>query len=271
MGKVIGIISIKGGVGKTTTTLNLGAVIAHEFGKKVLVADANYSAPNLGLHLGIVDPKTTMHHVLLKSADIKDAIYEHDDNLHVLPGSLINKRVSPHILKEKLKDIKDDYDIILLDSSPTLNDEILSTMIASDKLLVVTTPDYPTLSTTLRAVKLAKQKKTPIAGLIMNKVKKKKFELTLDDIEETADVPVLAVLPDDVKMLEALSETKHIAEHSPKREIAYEYRHLGSCLLGEDYKDPRFRKKMRSLFKRDFPKHEVNRLQARDNLKANWG
>ncbi len=267
MGDVIGIISIKGGVGKTTTTLNLGAVIAHEFGKKVLVADANYSAPNLGLHLGIVDPKLTMHHVLLKRADIKDAIYEHDENLHVLPGSLINKKINPNLLREKLKKIKNDYDIILLDSSPALNDEILSTMVASDKLLVVTTPDYPTLSTTLRAVKLAKQKKTHIAGLVMNKVKKRRFELTLDDIEEAAEVPVLAVLPDDVKMLEALSETRHIAEHSPKRDIAYEYRHLGSCLLGEDYKDPRFRKRFRNIFRRDFPKHEVNRLQAKEDIR----
>lgn len=64
MGKVIGVISIKGGVGKTTVVSNLGATLAYEFGKKVLVIDANFSAANLGLHLGIVDPEITIHDVL---------------------------------------------------------------------------------------------------------------------------------------------------------------------------------------------------------------
>jgi len=63
-GKIIGVISLKGGVGKTTTVANLGASLAKDFNKKVLVVDANFSAPNLGLHLGLVDPKTTIHDVL---------------------------------------------------------------------------------------------------------------------------------------------------------------------------------------------------------------
>ena len=67
-GRTIGIISLKGGVGKTTTVANLGAVLAKEFNKKVLVIDANFSAPNLGLHLGIVEPKVTIQDVLLNRA-----------------------------------------------------------------------------------------------------------------------------------------------------------------------------------------------------------
>ena len=66
-GKIIGIISLKGGVGKTSSVANLGAVLASEFNKKVLVVDANFSAPNLGLHLGLVEPKVTIHDVLLNS------------------------------------------------------------------------------------------------------------------------------------------------------------------------------------------------------------
>ena len=56
-GTTIGVISIKGGVGKTTAVSNLGTVMANTFGKKVLLVDANFSAPNLGLHLGVVNPK----------------------------------------------------------------------------------------------------------------------------------------------------------------------------------------------------------------------
>ncbi len=261
MGKTIGIISIKGGVGKTTTTANLGAVLAREFDQKVLLIDANFSAPNLGLHLGLTNPETTLHDVLLRRANMSDSIYEYEKNLHIIPGSLISKKVSPFLLKEKLKRIKNKYDVILLDSSPTLNEEILATMIAADKLLVVSSPDYPTLSTTMRAVKIAKQKNTPITGIVLNKVRNKKFELTLHDIEEAAGVPVLAVLPDDIKMLEALSNTKHIVEHAPKRNIAYEYRHLAACLIGKHYDDKRFKRKIKRFFRKNVPKEEVNRLR----------
>ena len=267
MSKTIGIIAIKGGVGKTTTTLNLGATIAKEFNKKVLLVDANFSAPNLGLHLGLTNPETTLHHVLLKRAHLPDAIHEYSENLHIIPGSLLSKKVNPYLLKEKLRGIKKNYDVILLDSSPALNEEILSTMIASDKLLVVTSPDHPTLSTTMRAIRLAKQKKTPITGLILNKVRNKKFELNLNDIEEASGVPILAVLPDDIKMLEALSNTKHIADHAPKRDIAYEYKKLAACVLGEDYKDQRIKTKLKKFFFNDLPKEEVNRLHIKENFK----
>lgn len=250
MTKTIGIIALKGGVGKTTTTLNLGAVLAREFDKKVLIVDANFSAPNLGLHLGLANHGLpTIHHALLRRENIQDTINEYEDNLHIIPGSLISRKVSPFLLKEKLKSVKDNYDYILLDSSPSLNEEILSTMIASDYLLVVTTPDIPTLSTTMRAIRIAKQKKTPIKGLILNKLKNKKFELSIDEIEESSGVPVIATLPDDVKILEALSKSKHIAEHSPKRNFAYELRNLGAFITGDYYKDPRLLTKLKNIFR----------------------
>ena len=267
MGQTIGIISIKGGVGKTTTTANLGAVFAKEFNKKVLMIDANFSAPNLGMHHGLIDPETTLHHVFLGRADLLDAVHKYEQNLHIVPGSLISKKINPYLLKDKIKSLKNDYDIILLDSSPALNEEILSTMIASDKLLVVTSPDYPTLSTTMRAIKIAKQKKTPITGLILNKVRNKKFELTIDDIEDAAGVPVLAVLPDDIKVLEALSQTKSVVSHAETRDITYEYKKLAACLIGEDYKDKRLKTKIKNILAKNINKTEINRLNVKEGVK----
>lgn len=257
--KVIGIISLKGGVGKTSSVANLGAAL-REFGKKVLVVDANFSAPNLGLHLGIINPEVTLHDVLLNRAKAEEAIYEHESGFHVIPGAYISRKVDPFRLKDKINHLKDYYDLILIDSSPNLNDEMLSTMIASDMLLVVTSPDYPTLSATLRAVRLAKQKKTPISGLILNRVRNKTFELSIKDIEEAAEVPIISVLPEDIKVPESIANTKPVTLHKPKSNSAVEYKKLAASLVGEKYNDPRIWPRIMSIFKKDIPKENINRL-----------
>lgn len=266
-GKIIGIISIKGGVGKTSSVSNLGAALASEFGKKVLVIDANFSAPNLGLHLGLIDPETTLHDVLLDKAEVNEAIYEHESGFHFIPGAYISRQINPFKLKDKIKHLKDYYDMILIDSSPNLNEEILSTMIASDELLVVTSPDYPTLSTTLRAVRLAKQKRTPITGLILNRVRNKKFELNIKDIEEAAGIPILSVLPEDIRVPESIANTTPVALHRPKANASVEYKKLAACLIGEQYKDSRLWHRLKSTFKKDIAKDNINRLLAENERK----
>lgn len=254
--KTIGVIAIKGGVGKTTTTSNIGAVLAKQFNKKVLIVDANYSAPNLGLHLGLVNPKKTIHDVLSDKVPIEQALYQDVNGFHVLPGSLLSRKVDPFKLKQKLEALKDYYDVIIIDSSPTLNEELLSTMVASDELVVVSSPDYPTLSMTLRAVKLAKQKKTPIKGIVLNKVRNKKFELTKEEIEASAEVPVLSVLPDDVKVLEALARTVPAALHKPNRKLSKEYTKLAAQLIGEEYKEQNMITKIKDFFADDWKKSQ---------------
>jgi septum site-determining protein MinD len=258
-GKTIGIISLKGGVGKTTTVANLGAVLAKEFGQNVLLVDANFGAPNLGLHLGIVEPKKTIHHVLSNKADVDEAIHAHKAGFHVMPASFIGRKVNPFLLKKTVGPLKRYYDTILIDSSPNLNEEMLATMVASDELLVVTSPDYPTLSTTLRAVKIAKQKKTPITGLIINKVRGKKFELSLAEIEEAAGVPVLSVLSDSTDVLESVSKATPLSVYKENADMPVELKKLASSLIGQDYEDNRLSKKLKNMFKRGPDKDHMNR------------
>lgn len=259
-GKIIGIISLKGGVGKTCSVANLGAVLATEFKKKVLVIDANFSAPNLALHLGLYDPKVTIHDVLLNRANIDEAVYQHEAGFHLIPGAYVSKKVNAHRLKQKISHLRDYYDIILIDSSPNLNEEMLATMMASDELLVVTSADYPTLSTTLRAIRLAKQRRTPITGLIMNRVRNKKFELSIEDIEEAAQVPVLGVLPEDIKVLESVYYTTPVALYKPKAKATIEYKKLAACLIGEKYEDSSWWNKFMSIFRKEVTKDSINRL-----------
>lgn len=255
MGKVIGILSLKGGVGKTSSVVALGDAIS-DFGKKVLIVDGNLSTPNLGIHLKVIEPEVTLHHVFNRKANIRDAIQKLD-KFDLIPSTIFtNFVVNPFELRDKIKPLKRSYDVIILDSSPALNEETLAVMLASDELFVVTTPDHPTLSMTLKAVKLAKQRKAPVNGLILNKVHNKSFELSLRDIEETSDVPVMAIIPYDVDFLKSLSEFKPYTNYNPKSKGSTEFRKLAGVLVGEKFK-PKF--DFKNLFRITPKKQEINR------------
>ncbi len=256
MGKIIGVLSLKGGVGKTSSVISLGSCLS-DFGKKVLLVDCNFSAPNLGLHLNVINPQKTLHHVLERSANIEETIHslEHFD---IIPSQIFNEpKVNPLKLRDHLKPLKKIYDIILLDSSPALNEETLATVLASDELLFVTTPDYPTLATTLKAVKFAKERGTPISGLVLNKVYGKNFELSLDEIERTVDVPILAVIPHDLNVAKSLANFSPSNKFNPKSRGSVEYKKLAAVLIGEKFR-PSFG--FREFFNKVTPRREeINR------------
>ena len=253
--KTIGVISLKGGVGKTSVVSALGAAIA-SFGKKVLLVDANFSAPNLGLHFGY-EPEITIHDVLNGRANINHAIYNVGD-FDIIPASLHYRgEINFLKLKDKLKILKNRYDVILIDSSPALNEETLSVILATDSLIVVTTPDFPTLNTTLKSVKIARQRGTPINGLVINKVYNKDFELSLEEIERKAEVPVMAVIPHDVNILKALSEFTPSTIFKPKSGASQEYYKLAAVLIGEKFKPV----KLKRFFRWVNPqKQDINRM-----------
>ena len=256
MGKIIGVISLKGGAGKTSVVASLGSALS-EFGKKVLLIDGNLSSPALGLHLNIIDPEKTLHHVLNRMANPRDAIYECEGGFHIMPSSIFNKtEVSPLKLKDKIRGLKRSYDVILIDSSPSLDEETLAVMLTSDEILVVTTPDHPTLSATIKAIKLAKQRGTPISGIVLNKVHNKNFEISLKDIEKTLEIPVLAVIPYDVNVLKSLSKMKPYTSQKPKARGSIEYKKLASALIGQKYKQTRLKGFFRTITPK---KQEINR------------
>ncbi|MDP3992180.1 MAG: AAA family ATPase [Nanoarchaeota archaeon] len=247
MGKTIGIVSLKGGVGKTSIVAALGGALS-KLGKKVLLVDGNLSSPNLGLHLNLIDPAKTLHHVLNRTAYVKDAIYSYD-NFDILPASVFeNVEVNPLKLKDHLKSVKKNYDVVVLDSSPTLGEETLAVMLASDELLVVTTPDHPTMSTSLKAAKLAKQRGVPISGIILNKVHGENFELSMGDIESSLDIPVLATVPYDLNVLKALSIMEPSTAYKPGSEGSQEFMKLAASLMGEKYRKNAFQNFFSNLF-----------------------
>ena len=248
MGKVIGILSLKGGVGKTSAVLSLGSAIA-DLGRRVLLIDGNFSAPNLGVSLNIIEPEVTIHHVLNSDQNIEDAIMPMDEfNFDIIPASIFfRSKLNLFKLKDKIKLLKDRYDVILVDSSPALNEETLAVMLASDEVIIVTTPDYPTLTMTIKAIKDAKIRGMKIDGLILNKVYNKPFELSIDDIEKTAEVPILAVIPDDINVMKSVSKFTPAYVYNSKTNGSSEYRKLAEVIIGEKSKQTFFQKLFRTV------------------------
>lgn len=262
MVKTIGIIAIKGGVGKTSVSASLAADLANRRHKKVLLIDANYSAPNLGLHMDIVEPAKTIHDVLSGRADIAHAIHSRF-GVDVIPGSFVHSKGLNHFkLKSRIGKIKNNYDFVVIDSSPSMNDEILSTMLASDNLFMVTTPDYPTLSCSLKAAKLAKDRGTPISGIIINKIRNPKYELELEEIEKAVGIPVVAKIKDDPTHVEAIFTRIPASVYNKSSRFSTEIAKLSDALSGEKTKTSIWRK----LFAVKFGKEEVNRQVLRKDF-----
>lgn len=232
-GKIFGIIALKGGVGKTTVVSNLGTSLARDYGKKVLMIDANFSTPHLGLHLGLLAPKYTLHHVLNDNHSIFEAIYQHELGFHIIPGKLAPFQTNVLGLRDKLEELREIYDVILIDSSPSLNEEMYATMAASDELLVVSSPDYPTLSSTIHAISVADTKEAKIRGIVINKAYKKKFELSKKDVEDASGSKVLSVVPENFRVLSALSRMNPVVVNFPRQNVSVEYKRLAGLLVDE--------------------------------------
>jgi pilus assembly protein CpaE len=254
MAKTIGLISIKGGVGKTTLSCALAADLAQNHGQKVLLIDANYSAPNLGIHMNIISPNGTIHDVLHGSSRFSHSIHN-KYGVDVIPGNFLYKReYSPLKLKSKISGIKSNYDFIILDSSPSLNEEVLSSILASDSLFVVTTADYPTLSCSMKAAKLARERSRPISGIIINRIKGK-YEVGLEEIQESTGIPVVAKVKEDNIVPLSLYERIPAPFFDKNSAFCREVKKISSALLGKKERRSFFDK----MFFNDLRKEQVNR------------
>ncbi len=254
MPKTIGIIAIKGGVGKTTISAALATDLVNHYKKKVLLIDANFSAPNLGLHMDIIQPIKTIHDVMINKVHLSSAVHNRF-GVDVIPGSYsFNSLFNPLKLKDKIQTIKNNYDFIILDSSPSLNEEVLSTILASDLLFVISTPDYPTLSCSIKAAKLAKQRGKPIAGIILNKIRDPKYELTLKEIEQTLEIPVIARISEDKTVIRSIFTRIPATIYNKKTKFSKEISAISAVLTNN-----REKRSFLSLLFPNLKKEQVNR------------
>ncbi len=212
-----------------------------ELGANVLVVDSNLTTPNLGIHLGIPLYPKTLHDVLKGKAHINEAIYRHPTGLRVIPASLALsdlRGVNPKDLPNALLDILGIVDIVLIDGAAGLGNEALAAIEAADELLLVSTADLPAVTDALKAVKLAQQVGTKPTGIVVNRILGKKHEMTREEIRSMLDVPILAEIPEDHSVGEAIANRVPVVKHKPRSHASREMKKLAATLLGYEVKEP---------------------------------
>jgi len=237
MGKVYSILSGKGGVGKTTSAINLAAAL-NALGEDVLIVDANLSTPNIGLHLGAPIVPVTLNHVLDGRADVTDAIYEHDSGLKILPSSLSIrelKRINHDKLIEVAKELRKLADYILLDSSAGLGREAESAINSADEIIIITQAEMPSVADALKTSKLTEYLNKDIRGFIINRHKGIGTEMDLQNIRDMLEIPHLGTVPEDKNIQKALVLKDAIIHTHPRSIASREYRKIAQKLLGEQY------------------------------------
>ena len=247
---VIGIISAKGGVGKTTIATNLGIALVREFGERVLVIDGNITTPTLGLQLGILSQERNVDDVLEGKESFYQATYIHPSGLQVVPASLSLKHPypDPENLREKLTEIRDKYDFILIDGAAGIGREVIAVIQASDSVLVVSNPEVTSVVAAIKAIKISKLYNIPVIGMALNKATKKSYELKTNEIKELSEMDIISIIPYDKKILESIKKMKPVFLYH-KSKSKKPFKDLAAYIAGEAPKKG-FREKLRKWFGR---------------------
>ena len=240
MTRVITITSGKGGVGKTTSAINLGAAI-NSFGKEVIVVDANLATPNIGLHLGAPIVPISLNHVLSGKAKPFEAIYEHESGMKIIPSSLSIKELknlNHDGLKDGSKKLKKIADYIILDSAAGLGIEAVAALEAADDIIIVTNPEIPAVTDALRMSKLAEQLGKRIMGVIVTRADGGKMQMPVSNVKDMLELPILGVIPEDKNVPKSVVMKNALIYTHPRSKAAKAYRKAAAKLIGkEDYKE----------------------------------
>ncbi|OAV43004.1 ParA family protein [Lewinella sp. 4G2] len=237
MATIISLLNHKGGVGKTTSTINLGAGLV-ELGKRVLLVDLDPQA-NLSLSLGIPRQPVTIYESIMGESDLSP--FEVRENLHVVTSSLdlssaemelVNEAGREFILRELFAGVDEDYDFIIIDCPPSLGLLTLNALTSSSQVIIPLQTQFLALQglakikQVIQKVKLRLNKELHISGVLATMYDARKV-LNRDVIETIQKYfgPLLfeTYIRDNVSLAEAPAAREDIFKYSPRSNGAKDY------------------------------------------------
>jgi len=263
MSEVIVITSGKGGVGKTTTTANIGTGLALE-GKKVVLVDTDIGLRNLDVVMGlenrivydlvdVVEGKCRM-----KQALIKDKRYE---GLFLLPAAQTKDKnaVSPEQMKKLMEELKEEFDYIVVDCPAGIEQGFRNAIAGADKAIVVTTPEMSAVRDADRIIGLLEANELRNPQLIINRLRvdmaRRGDMMDIPDILDILAIHLLGVIVDDEKIV--VSTNKGEPAVADQSSIAGEaYRNIAKRVIGHEIPiidfaaEQSFFNKIKKMFKR---------------------
>ncbi|MTI48509.1 septum site-determining protein MinD [Sporosalibacterium faouarense] len=241
MGEVIVITSGKGGVGKTTTTANIGAGLA-SLGKKVVVVDADIGLRNLDVVLGlenriVYDIVDVVDKVCrLKQGLIRDKRYE---GLYLLPAAQTKDKtaVSPRQMQELCEELKEHFDFIIIDCPAGIEQGFQNAIAGAQKAIVVTTPEISAVRDADRIIGLLESKGLHNPLLIINRIKQEMVArgdmMNIDDMIDILAIDLLGVVPDDEAIVISTNKGEPVVSDD-KAFAGQAYRNIANRILGEE-------------------------------------
>lgn len=241
MGEVIVVTSGKGGVGKTTTTANLGTGFAL-LGKKVVLIDADIGLRNLDVVMGLENRivydlvDVTEGSCRIKQALIRDKRYE---TLYLLPAAQTKDKtaVNPEQMKELCADLAKEFDYVIIDCPAGIEQGFKNAISGADKAVIVTTPEVSAVRDADRIIGLLESEGKSNPKLIINRIRPQMVQkgdmMDIDDIIEILAVDLLGIIPEDEYIVISTNRGEP-AIVNPVSNAGAAYKNIVRRLMGEN-------------------------------------
>lgn len=241
MGRVIVITSGKGGVGKTTTTANIGMALAQR-NRKVVVVDADFGLRNLDLLLGLENRVVyTAVDVLSGQCRLEQALVKDKrrGNLVLLPAAQNRTKdaVNPAQMRQLISALAKVFDYVLVDSPAGIEMGFQNAIAAATEAIVVTTPEISAVRDADRVIGLLEANNITKSGLIINRIRPKMVAvndmMSVDDVKEILAIPLLGVVPDDEKVIVSTNKGEPLVLSGTPTQAGTAFENIARRLDGE--------------------------------------
>ena len=219
MGEVIVITSGKGGVGKTTTTANIGTGLA-KLGKKVVLVDTDIGLRNLDVVLGLENRIVyNLVDVVEGNCKAKQALIKSKktEGLYLLPAAQTRDKtsVTPEQMKKLAEELKKDYDYVFMDCPAGIEQGFKNAIAGASRALIVTTPEVSAVRDADRIIGLLEANEMKDTKLIVNRLRpdmvKQGNMMSADDVVEVLEVGLIGIVPDDESIVIATNNGEPLA------------------------------------------------------------